>query len=101
MLAFVRRDGERCIVVIATRLFASLGLQVGQAPIGAVWGDTVVEPPADGALLDAMGPWPATVRLTDSLSGREHVLGGAGWPLADLLHDFPLALLAGSTAPGG
>ena len=79
-VAFARRDGATWIVVVATRLFASLGLAVGEAPIGGVWNDTTVE-------------LPAGLRLQDVLTGRTHEPGESGLALHDLLRDFPLAIL--------
>ena len=85
VVAFARRDGAQCVIVVATRLFASLGLRAGELPIGTVWGDTVIELPA-GAL-------PAGTRLVDVLSGEAHVVDAAGMPLAALLRHLPVAVL--------
>jgi (1->4)-alpha-D-glucan 1-alpha-D-glucosylmutase len=87
-VAFARRQDGRWIVVVATRLYASLGLAVGEAPVGAVWGDTTLQLPADAAGL----------ALTESLCGIEHTVTAQGLPLAQLLRDFPVALLTGDAA---
>jgi (1->4)-alpha-D-glucan 1-alpha-D-glucosylmutase len=98
VVAFGRRLGAQWIVVVATRLYASFGLPVGQAPLGDTWGDTVIEWPA---LEGAHTP----LTLIDSLTGRSHALrpcGAAlGLPLAELLQDFPVALLHGVAADVG
>ena len=78
------------MIVVATRLFASLGLRAGELPVGAVWGDTAVELP---------GAAPAAgTRLVDAMSGRTHVVDAHGLPLASLLRDFPVAVLDGAAA---
>jgi (1->4)-alpha-D-glucan 1-alpha-D-glucosylmutase len=89
VLAFARHADAQWIIVVATRLFASLGLKVGELPLGAVWGDTVVELPAD---------LPADMRLQDAIGGRTTIVEGNRLLLASLLHDFPVALLAGSSS---
>ena len=89
VVAFARHLDGRWLIVVAPRLLAGLGLAVGQAPIGAAWGDTVVELPT----ATAGDGLPAGTCLRDTLSGREHRLAGATLALADLLADFPLALL--------
>ncbi|WP_298829726.1 malto-oligosyltrehalose synthase [uncultured Piscinibacter sp.] len=99
VVAFARRHGSQWVVVIATRLFASLGLAVGEAPLGEVWGDTVVEWPA-GDTASGQDGLPAGTRLKDALSGREHDIASAGLRLSDLLRDFPLALLDTASAAG-
>jgi (1->4)-alpha-D-glucan 1-alpha-D-glucosylmutase len=88
VVAFARRDGAQCVIVVATRLFASLGLRAGELPLGAVWGDTAIELPA-GAL-------PAGTRLVDAMSGHAHVVEAHALPLASLLRDFPVAVLDGA-----
>ena len=92
VVAFARRAAGRWVVVIGTRLFASLGLAVGEAPIGAVWGDTeVVWPDAGAAATPGTG-------LVDALSGRQHAVVGPALPLAHVLRDFPVAALSGELA---
>jgi (1->4)-alpha-D-glucan 1-alpha-D-glucosylmutase len=90
VLAFARREGERWIIVVATRLYASFGLEVGQAPTGEVWGDTVIDLPAPGSA----GALSSDAMLTDALMGREHGVGSGTLQLAQLLRDFPIALLS-------
>jgi (1->4)-alpha-D-glucan 1-alpha-D-glucosylmutase len=89
VVAFARRAGGRWVLVVATRLYASFGLPAGEAPIGAVWGDTVVELPTAGSA-DALAPGS---RLHERLSGRDHATDAGALALADLLRDCPLALL--------
>jgi (1->4)-alpha-D-glucan 1-alpha-D-glucosylmutase len=91
VVAFARRDENQWVIVIGTRLFASLELQAGEAPIGAVWGDTeIVWPEADAAIAAARGAW-----LVDAVSGQRHAVEGSALPLARLLRDFPVAALSG------
>jgi len=87
-VAFARLAGTRWIVVVATRLYASLGLEVGEAPVGAVWGDTTLQLPAE-----ALG-----MRLSETLLGAEHQVTAPGLPLAQLLRDTPVALLTGDAS---
>ena len=42
VVAFAVHDDSSCVVAVAARLYASLGLAVGEAPLGAAWGDTEV-----------------------------------------------------------
>ncbi len=88
VVAYARRSGPRCLVVVAPRLFASLGLGVGQAPVGDIWGDTVVAlPGGDGGIADEGAV------MRDAIGGRRHRAGGAGLAVADVLRDFAWALL--------
>jgi len=92
VVAFARRDGQAWVVVIAARLYASLGRPVGQAPLGADWADTMVLLP--DVALPAEGrsqPW-----LEDAIGGRRHALAGHGLPLAQVLTEFPVAALFGT-----
>jgi (1->4)-alpha-D-glucan 1-alpha-D-glucosylmutase len=82
-LAFARRDGTRWVVAVGARLFASFGLVVGEAPIGAAWGDTALLWPAD-----------APTEMHDAISGRVHRVVDGRLPLAELLRDFSAAALA-------
>ena len=84
-MALARRGAGGWSVVVATRLYASLGLAVGQAPIGAVWGDTTLRLPDDAEGLH----W------TDALTGATH-RAAQQLPLAALLGDFPVTLLTAS-----
>ena len=87
VVAFTRRSGDAWIVAVAARLVASMGLAVGEAPVGEVWGDTEVVWPDDGA-----------PRLADAISGRHHVAAGGALRVADLLREFPAAALFGAHA---
>jgi len=82
VVAFLRGDAGSpgCIAVVVPRL--TMGLRAG-------WGDTTVTLPA-GRWTAALGG--ATVDGAATLSGTT-VDGGAPVPLADLLADFPVALL--------
>ena len=40
VIAFAVHDDSCCVIAVAARLYASLGLAVGEAPLGAAWGDT-------------------------------------------------------------
>jgi (1->4)-alpha-D-glucan 1-alpha-D-glucosylmutase len=86
LIAFAVHDGSRCVVAVAPRLHASLGLEAGTAALGGVWADTELV-------------WPDTVRrpssVTDEITGQRHALTGARWPVAALLRDFPVAALQG------
>ncbi len=54
VVAFARHDGSRWVLVVGARLFTQLGLEVGELPIGAVWGDAVVVlPQANGSVAAA------------------------------------------------
>jgi (1->4)-alpha-D-glucan 1-alpha-D-glucosylmutase len=44
VVAFARRHGDQMLVLIAARLFSSLAAS-GEAPVGELWGDTVVRLP--------------------------------------------------------
>jgi (1->4)-alpha-D-glucan 1-alpha-D-glucosylmutase len=85
VLAYARRDGEAWVVVVAGRHFAGLPGGPGQAPLGAVWGDTAVVWP-DGV---------AAPPLEDSLTGLRHTLADGLLPLSVLLTEFPQAALFG------
>lgn len=87
IVAFLRRDQGRAMVVMAVRLFATLerhrrlgerGLPLGEA----AWGDTQVLLPADLRVES----------LEDVISGARHPGGGA-IAVADALRVFPGALL--------
>jgi (1->4)-alpha-D-glucan 1-alpha-D-glucosylmutase len=78
VLAFALRSGGRTLVAVAPRLFARLMQPNESAPVGGrIWGE-------------ARLPLPP-MELEDVLTGRRH----AGGPtrLAELLADFPVALL--------
>ncbi|MEO8739816.1 MAG: malto-oligosyltrehalose synthase [Casimicrobiaceae bacterium] len=85
VVAYSRRFGSNGIVAVAGRLFAGLGLDVGVAPVGkAAWGDTTL----DLSFIAAGTP------LTNVLSGEVLVATGGAMPLAQVLANFPAALLA-------
>ncbi len=89
VIAFARRDGPTALVVIGTRLFASLGLRVSELPVGDVWGDTRVHWPTGAA-----APTEGLDGFVDAIGGRRHALDEDGaWPLAQVLGDFPVAAL--------
>lgn len=92
VLAFARCDGAQWVIVVTTRFFASLGLAIGEAPVGEVWGDTVVRLPDPGPAAWPQEPW-----LEDVISGRRHAGTDTGLPLATLLQDFPVAALSGTS----
>ncbi len=85
LIAFARSDGQRCVVVVAARLYASLDLDVGTAPVGTVWKDAEIVWPADVEL-------PGT-GLVDAIGGRTHPTEPRRWSVAQILRDFPVALL--------
>lgn len=96
VVAFARRAAGRWVVVVGTRLFASLGLPVGEPPIGAVWGDTeIVWPDSDGGAAATAGAW-----LADAVSGQRHAIVGSALPLARVLRLFPVAALSGEAVGG-
>jgi (1->4)-alpha-D-glucan 1-alpha-D-glucosylmutase len=88
LVAFAVHDDRHCVVAIAPRLYASLELHVGELPIGAVWDDTTVVWPAEQ-------PQPAWWH--DAISGQRHSGERTAWPVAELLRDFPVAALSGTT----
>lgn len=97
LVAFARRDAERAAVTVVPRLTTALSPAGGEAPLGAVWSDTVVSLP-DGL---------RATRWQDVLTGREiaavHAANGPALPVADVLAVFPVALLVatGERARGG
>jgi (1->4)-alpha-D-glucan 1-alpha-D-glucosylmutase len=91
-VAYARRQGNSGIIAVAGRLFLSLGLEPGVAPIGEdVWGDTRL-----GLGLDFAAP---TTRLYDALTGAMHESGTGGVALARVFADLPVALLRYEVAP--
>ncbi|HKP85314.1 MAG TPA: malto-oligosyltrehalose synthase, partial [Blastocatellia bacterium] len=83
IIAFARRRGEQCALVIAPRLLASV-IGASEFPIGQdVWGDTSVETAAN-----MVGAWRNV--FTD-----EAVSGGRKVSVAEALRRFPLGLLIG------
>ena len=88
VVAFARRDGPRWLVVVATRLSASLRPGVGEAPSATRWGDTAIVWPERREL--ARPAWLADVIAAGAMPLRDGVL-----PLAELLREFPVAALFG------
>jgi (1->4)-alpha-D-glucan 1-alpha-D-glucosylmutase len=87
VVAFARRHGPEWIVAVGTRLVASMGLAVGEAPIGPVWGDTEIVWPAEAPPL-----------LVDAISGLHHAPADGALRVADVLREFPAAALFGALA---
>jgi (1->4)-alpha-D-glucan 1-alpha-D-glucosylmutase len=88
LVAFARRLGERCVLVVAPRLVASLYGASSRLVIDAdVWGGTHLALPADYA----------TLRFRDALTGRDVSLhphqAGPRLLTADLFQRLPIALL--------
>ncbi len=83
-LAYARRHGDGGILVVAARMFASLGAGVGSAPVGArLWQGTS----ADAGML------PAGAVLTDILTGARLVLVNGRLDLGQAFHYFPGTIL--------
>ena len=92
VVAFARHDGQQWLVVVGARLFAGLGLEVGELPIGAVWGDTaIVLPQTPG---DAASSLPGSFK--DAMSGLAHTPADGVLPVAKLFSDLPVAVLTAS-----
>ena len=88
VVAFARRDRDAWLVAVAARLVASMGLAVGEAPLGETWGDTELVWPDDAA----------PQRLDDAISGLRHAPANGALRVADLLREFPAAALFGARA---
>jgi (1->4)-alpha-D-glucan 1-alpha-D-glucosylmutase len=88
VVAFARRDATQWAVAIAIRLPASLGLAVGEAPVGEIWGDTHIVWPDGAASANAPTPW-----LDDAITARRHRPHDGLLRIADVLRDFPAAAL--------
>jgi len=89
VIAFARSDGSQWVVVVAARLFASLGLRVGEAPVGPVWGDTrIVCPEGLRARLAQPG-----CQLECAVSGQRRAAEEDTLSVAQLLGSFPVAAL--------
>jgi (1->4)-alpha-D-glucan 1-alpha-D-glucosylmutase len=85
VVAFARRHQGSGAIVIAGRLYASLGLTAGASPLGAaIWDDTRVEVPF---------PAPA-VPVSNVLTGDSIDLAGGTAALAQVFAKLPCALLA-------
>ncbi|HEX6019803.1 MAG TPA: malto-oligosyltrehalose synthase [Burkholderiaceae bacterium] len=85
LVAFAVHDDRRCVVAVAPRLTASMGLAVGAAPTGACWDDTTLVWPTG---LVRPAAW------VDGITGRRHAATSDSWPVAELLRDFPVAALS-------
>jgi len=84
VVTYARRAGGAGVVVVAGRLFATLGIQANELPCGAaVWADTRVDLPflANGC------------RLRHVLTGATYRLESGGVQLADVCADTPGAVL--------
>jgi (1->4)-alpha-D-glucan 1-alpha-D-glucosylmutase len=90
VVAFARRAGPRWLLVVATRLAATLQGQAGSAPLDAVWGDTAVVWPEGAPALPPGAAW-----LDDRIAMRRHALHDGTLPLAGLLREWPVAALYG------
>jgi (1->4)-alpha-D-glucan 1-alpha-D-glucosylmutase len=89
VVAYARRLGATGNVVVAGRLFASLGRPAGELPVGeAAWSDTTVD----------LSFLPAGVELRNALTGEAHSAGDA-LRLGRLFANFPGALLVYQTPP--
>jgi (1->4)-alpha-D-glucan 1-alpha-D-glucosylmutase len=86
-IAFARRLGTSGVIVIAGRLFASLGLEPGVLPVGDVWRDTAAELPF----------LPPNAQLVNALTGESLTLGPGPLALERALGHFPGALLVYDT----
>lgn len=75
VIAFERRDGSESLLVIVPRHVTTLGFP----PLGAVWKDTHVVAPGEGAF------------FSDIFTGREHA--GPILALSEILSDLPFAAL--------
>ena len=96
VIAFARHDGAEWVVVIAGRLWASMGRPVGDLPLGAHWGDTAVLLPDSVAAQAGAANW-----LQDALGGGQHALVDGALPLAAVLTACPVAALSGHLPDGG
>jgi hypothetical protein len=77
------------VIVVAGRLFASMGLAVGAPPTGAVWSDTVMNL---AELVDR------PVGLVEVFSGKRLEAVRGEVPLALALDHFPAAVFVASPA---
>jgi (1->4)-alpha-D-glucan 1-alpha-D-glucosylmutase len=83
-IAYARRRESSAVIAVAGRLFASLGLEPGVAPVGRdVWGDSRLD-------LDFLPP---ATQLHDVLTGTVHAIDAGGVSLARVFATLPVALL--------
>ncbi len=91
IVAFGRHDGRQWIIVVGGRLFAELGLEVGELPVGSVWGDTSIVLPV---ALEGQAAMPATGPFVDAIRGATLATTKDGiLSVAQVLKDFPAAVL--------
>ena len=89
VVAHARRLGDVAIVAIVGRLFAQLGIPVGEAPVGMrAWGDAAL----DVGFLQPAG------RVTNVLTGEIHDVSNGRIDVAAALAQAPVALFAVHTA---
>ena len=86
LFAFARRDGGRAVLAVAPRLVAGLAAG-GGAPVGDVWGDTVLRVPTglEGRSWECL-----LTRRRLEPTGE----GGVALPASAVLATFPVALVA-------
>jgi maltooligosyltrehalose synthase len=83
-VAFARTHERQCAVVVAGRLFASLGPGVGTLPLVDAWGDTALD-------LSLVAPG---TRIANVLTGERYAAAASGaLPVAQAFAAFPGALL--------
>ncbi len=88
-IAFARFNGQRCVIVLAARLYASLDLELDTLPTGDIWGDTeLICPP---------GVEVPAIAYRDAIGGNTHGFEQRRWRVADVLRDFPVAVLGGGS----
>jgi len=89
VVAFARRHGGETLVTVAPRLLAGLGVRPGTTPCDpSLWGEARLELPffEDGAV------------LREVFSGRDVVVANGGLAVAELLLQFPVAVLVSGGA---
>jgi (1->4)-alpha-D-glucan 1-alpha-D-glucosylmutase len=90
VIAFARRHGSTCALIIAPRLLGSLMRDTGRLPHGAeTWSDTAVRLPA-GCARD----WRCVVSSETVLAKSDEIAVG------DAFRMFPAALLLEASRPG-
>ena len=91
VVAFARQRGAERVIVIGARLFAGLGLDVGELPVGGVWGDTTITLPSlfNG---DASAS-PAADTFVDAISGAVLKSAVGDLSVAQVLKQFSTAVL--------
>jgi (1->4)-alpha-D-glucan 1-alpha-D-glucosylmutase len=83
VVAFRREHADSGVLVVAGRLFASLGLPAGELPLGERWGDTKV----DASFV------PSGTRVENRLTGETLVVDRDALDVRTLFRNFPGALL--------